>query len=201
MAAPRLAWRVPRRPTCHRGSATRRLARAWKFVEYGDRQFKKGDYRRAADRYRKAESQAPEIADIYFRQGFAELSAENYPEAVLAMQQGLALKPTWPDSGFVLEELYPSPAAKREVFRQLHTHLAEHPHDADGLFLLSVLQHFDGQPEAAEVGFRRVVELAGIGNHARAFLPPAPAPEPEPQPEEQAANQDDRGNGPLLPKP
>jgi tetratricopeptide (TPR) repeat protein len=172
-------------------------ARAWKFVEYGDRHFKKGDYRRAAERYRKAESQASEIPEVYFRQGFAELGAGNYPDAVLAMQQGLARKPDWPSSGFVLEELYPSPEAKRGVFRQLHTHLADHPNDADALFLLSVLQHFDGQTEAAEVGFRRVVELTGIGNHARAFLPAAPEAEDAVElgfPEERV-----EPDGPLLP--
>ncbi len=181
----------PDAPPPLRNPTTR--ARAWKFVEFGDRQFKQGDYRDAAKRYRKAESQAPEIPDIYFRLGFAELGAGNYTEAVLAMRQGLVLKPDWPDSGFVLEELYASPEAKREAFRQLHTYLADHPHNADALFLLSVLQHFDGQAEAAEAGFRRVVELTGLGNHARAFLPI------EPEAEDAVELADD--NGPLLPNP
>lgn len=166
-------------------------ARAWKFVEYGDRQFRKGDYRKAAERYRKAKSQAPDIPDIYFRQGFAELGAGRYTKAVIAMQNGLSLKPDWPDSGFVLEELYPTAGAKRAVFRQLHQHLIEHPNDADALFLRAVLQHFDGQTEAAEVAFRRVVELTGVGQHARAFLPVAP--------EAQDVEKLPKADGPLLP--
>ncbi len=167
-------------------------ARAWKFVEYGDRHFKKGNYRKAAERYRKAESQAPDIPDVYFRQGFAELGVGRYAEAVVAMQEGLELNPDWPNSGFVLEELYPSPEAKRDVFRELHAHLEDHPHDADALYLLSVLRHFDGQAEAAEVGFRRVVQLTGLGHHAQPFLPPAREPQKAPQPEE--------AKGPLLPQ-
>ena len=146
-------------------------AQAWKFVEYGDRNFKKGNYRQALDRYKKAESQAPDIAEIQFRKAFAELGVSHYSEAVSAIRAGLSLKPDWPESGFVLEELYPTAEAKREIFRQLHTELNEHPNDADALFMLSVMQHFDGQEAAAEVGFRRVVELTGMGNHARAFLP------------------------------
>lgn len=175
-------------------------ARAWKFVEYGDRHFKRGDYRKAAARYRKAESQANDIPDVHFRQAFAELGAERYAEAVAAVKQGLALKPDWPDSGFVLEELYPTADAKRAVFRQLHTYVDQHPNDADGQFLLGMLQHFDGQHEAAEVRLRRVVELTGVGNHARAFLPPAPqqAQLPEaPAPLDNAP----LNNAPLIPPP
>ena len=153
-------------------------ARAWKFVEYGDRHFKRGDYRKAAERYRKAESQASEIADIYFRQGFAEMGAERYPDAVAAISKGLELKPDWPNSGFVLEELYPTAEAKREVFRQLHSHVAQNPNDADAQYMLAVLQHFDGQSEAAELRFRRVVDLVGVGTRARAFLPLEPLPQP-----------------------
>lgn len=186
-------------------------ATAWKFVEYGDKQFKQGDYRDAADRYRKAESQAPEIADIHFRLGFAQMGAGRYAEGVAAMREGLRLKPNWPDSGFVLEELYPTPEAKRNVFRQLHSHLNENPTDADAQFLLAVMQHFDGQAEAAELGFRRVVQLNGRARHAMAFLPleppadadagqPGDLPVPErPQPLEPQPLEAQPQDGPLLP--
>jgi tetratricopeptide (TPR) repeat protein len=146
-------------------------ARAWKFVDYGDRQFKRGDYRQAVERYRKAQAQAPDVADIYFRLGFAEMGSGKYAEAVSAIRDGLQLKPDWPNSGFVLEELYPTAETKREVFRQLHAYLDQNPNDADAQYLLAVLQYFDGQSEAAEVRFRRVVELTGVDTHARAFLP------------------------------
>lgn len=181
-------------------------ATAWKFVEYGDKQFKQGDYRDAADRYRKAESQAPEIPDIHFRLGFAQMGAGRYADAVAAMREGLRLKPNWPDSGFVLEELYPTPEAKRNVFRQLHAHLNENPTDADAQFLLAVMQHFDGQTEAAELGFRRVVQLKGRARHAMAFLPLEPAPAADdaqaaelPVPEDPQPLEPQPLDGPLLP--
>ncbi|QDU54422.1 tetratricopeptide repeat protein [Aeoliella mucimassa] len=163
-------------------------AQAWKFVEYGDRHFKKGNYREAAERYEKASGQAADIADVYFRQAFAELGLAHYSEAVSATRRGLSLDSTWPESGFVLEELYPDAEAKRAVFRQLHTYLNEHEHDADARFMLSVLQHFDGQTAAAEVGFRRVVDQLGPNTPALVFLPPPEvAQQPQPAAEADAA--------------
>lgn len=161
-------------------------ALAWKFVEYGDRHFKNGDYRKAAERYRKARNQADDLPDIHFREAFAELGAGKYADAVSAVRKGLALKPDWPQSGFVLEELYPTPEAKRSAFRKLNVFVNQHPNDADGLFLLGMLEHFDGREAAGELRMRRVAELTGLNQHALAFLPPAPqrpAPLPEPQPE------------------
>ncbi len=152
-------------------------ARAWRFVEQGDRHFKKGNYPKAAARYRKAATQASELAEIYFRQAFAETGAGRYPRAVMALRKGLRLQPNWPESGFVLEELFPSANAKRAIFRQLHLQMEEHPLDADALFLLAVMQHFDDQKAASEVAMRRVVKLTGAGEHARAFLPRAPVAE------------------------
>jgi hypothetical protein len=146
-------------------------AQAWKFVEYGDRQFKKGDYRQALARYEKAERQASDVADIYFRKAFAQVGMARYAEATESVKRGLQLKPSWPQSGFVLEELYPGAEAKRAIFRQLTVHLDAHPRDAEATFMLAVLQHFDGQEAAAEVKFRHVIDLLGQAEHARMFLP------------------------------
>lgn len=154
-------------------------AQAWKFVEYGDRQFQKGNYRQAFDRYEKAGRQAADVADIHFRKAFALTGQGKYVEATEAIKRGLQLKPSWPQSGFVLEELYPTAEAKREVFRQLTLHVNDHPRDAEALYMLAVLQHFDGQEAAAEVKFRSVIDLLGQAEHAEAFLPPDPAPAPD----------------------
>lgn len=173
-------------------------AQAWKFVEYGDRQFKKGDYRDALDRYRKAARQASEIADIHFRQAFALVGVTRYAEATEAVKRGLDLRPDWPNSGFVLEELYPSAQAKRDIFRQLHTQVDTSPNDAEARYMLAVMQHFDGQDAAAEVNFRQVIQLLGTAWHATAFLPSEPVANAEPQqdggPQVNAPQQQQQGN-------
>lgn len=179
-------------------------AQAWKFVEYGDRQFKKGQYRQALDRYDKGVRQASDLADIHFRKAFALVGMSKYAEATEAVKEGLRLKPEWPESGFVLEELYPDAAAKREVFRQLTLHLDAHPRDAEALFMLAVLQHFDGQEGAAEVKFRTVIDLLGQAEHARKFLPVEPQPPPVAPPQGgDAVPQAPRANPPppLPPAP
>ncbi len=153
-------------------------AQAWKFVEYGDRQFKRGQYRQALDRYEKGSRQASDVADIHFRKAFALLGMAKYAEATQAVKEGLRLKPDWPESGFVLEELYPDAVSKREIFRQLTIHLDAHPRDAEALFMLAVMQYFDGQEAAAEVKFRTVLDLLGRAEHAGAFLPPDPQAKP-----------------------
>jgi len=193
------AARAPATPPQLSNPSSRALA--WKFVEYGDRHFKNGDYGKAAVRYRKARDQADDLADIHFREAFAELGIEHYADSVAAIRKGLALKPDWPQSGFVLEELYPTPEAKRAVFRQLNVEVEQHPNDADALFVLGMLEYFDGREAASELRMRRVVELSGVNEHAVAFLPP-PGKQPQqvqpPMPAEPAPQQQPPADDPLL---
>lgn len=196
------AVRPPAEREAPRVSNPTSRAQAWKFVEYGDRQFKKGQYRQALDRYEKASRQAGDVADIQFRRAFALLGLGKYAEATEAVKQGLKLKPDWPESGFVLEELYPDAVSKREIFRELTVHLDAHPRDAEAIFMLAVMQHFDGQEAAAEVKFRTVLELLGRAEHALAFLPPAPQPKPPAPPQGNADAQPvPPGNQPPPPPP
>lgn len=190
------AGRAPTPPPQLSNPSSRALA--WKFVEYGDRHFKNGDYGKAAIRYRKARDQADDLADIHFREAFAELGIEHYADSVAAVRKGLALKPDWPQSGFVLEELYPTPQAKREVFRQLNVEVEQHPNDANALFLLGMLEYFDGREAASELRMRRVVELAGVNEHAVAFLPRR-QPQPEAAPADEPAQQPPAQQPPAPP--
>ena len=151
-------------------------ARAWRRIEAGDRNFREGDFRDALAHYRKSTEIDKQVAGGYFRTAFAMLALGRWTEATLSIERGLLLKPDWPDSGFVLEELYTTPAAKRSEFRKLQIAKQQTPHNADVRFMLGVMLHFDGQAEAAEVEFRRVVELTGQGDHALAFLPPSQEP-------------------------
>src|SRR5690606_14473535 len=137
-----------------------------------------------------------------FRKAFALLGMGKYAEATTAVKEGLRLKPDWPESGFVLEELYPDAVSKRAIFRQLTIHLDAHPRDAEAIYMLGVMQHFDGQEAAAEVKFRTVLDLLGRADHAQQFLPPAPQEKPAAAPQNEVAPpQAPRANQPPPPPP
>jgi len=148
------------------------LARAWKFIGFGDAHFADQRYVDALDRYRKAAQAAPQLADAYFRQGLVHAALGRYPSAMKAIRRGLALEPKWPRSGFRLEELYgDDDAAKDAHLEALAQAAEENPHDADLLFLVGVYLQFDGQAERATPFFQRAAQLAGPeASHIQAFL-------------------------------
>jgi hypothetical protein len=144
-------------------------AKAWKYIDYGDRYFKEGKFRDALTRYRKAIAADPMLADARFRQGFAELASQRYPQAVTALRRGLALDPNWPHGDFILEEVFDD-VVKVNIEQALRARLTLSPNDADARFLLGVVRHFDGRPEEAQREFQQVEKLTGGAEHARAFL-------------------------------
>ena len=149
------------------------LSRAWRFIDYGDRQFHKGEYREALIRYRKAIAAADDLAEARFRQGLAELGRGRFARAADALRQGLARDPAWPNSEFKLADLFLDPAEKDRVFESLAQEWKRLPNDANVIFLIGVMLHFDGNPAEARALFRRVDELTGGDPAAKAFLPPA----------------------------
>jgi hypothetical protein len=149
--------------------------KAWRFIEVGDRNYRQGHYRAALDDYRRAAKASSDLADAYFRTAFAMMALDRWTEATLTIERGLLRKPDWPRSGFVLEELFATDEAKREMFRKLQLAKQNAPNNSDVRFLLGVLQHFNGDNEAALAEFVRVIEIAGRAPYAEAFLPAAPA--------------------------
>ncbi|MEN1681961.1 MAG: tetratricopeptide repeat protein, partial [Planctomycetota bacterium] len=147
-------------------------ARAWKFIDHGDRHFRAGRYREALSRYRRAVDSSGDVADARFREGFAYLSLGSVERAALSIRRGLDRDPAWPDSAFVLDDLYPDEAARDAAYKVLADRLKDRPNDADARFLAGVLLHFDGRPNEAERQFRRVIKLAGDDAASRLFLSP-----------------------------
>lgn len=138
------------------------VARGQTFIGYGDALFARGKYAEANDRYRKAAEAAPQLADALFRQGFALTATGRYDLAVRAIKRGLALDPTWPESGFALDELYQgNAAAKGQHFDLLAAAAQKRPNDADLLFLVGVYFYFDGQAARAAPFFQLAAQLAG----------------------------------------
>jgi tetratricopeptide (TPR) repeat protein len=155
-----------------RGTNAQAVARSQKFVGYGDALFAKGKYAEANDRYRKAAQAAPQLPDALVRQAFALGATGRYDLAARAIKRAVALDPTWPKSGFALDELYQGNAAAKETHLEALAAAAQkRPNDADLLFLVGVYLYFDGQAARARPFFGAAAQLAG-GNaeHIAPFL-------------------------------
>ncbi len=145
---------------------------AWKYVGFGDALFADRKYSDAYIRYRKAARAAPEVADIYFRQGYALLAMGHYDLAAKALKRGLEINPAWALSDFDPDEFYGGDvAAKASHLAALSQAETKDPRNPDLLFLLGVLLHFDGQAGKAIPYFERAAQLnVGNDDHIEAFL-------------------------------
>jgi tetratricopeptide (TPR) repeat protein len=162
------------RKSADRSTNAQAVVLALKFIGYGDALFVQQKYAEANDRYRKAATSAPQLADPWFRQGFALAATGRYELAQNAFKRGLKLNPKWPKSGFDLDELYgPNAITKTAQLDAMANTAEENPNDAGLLFLIGVRLHFDGQADRAKVFFQRAAQLVGgdeNAEHVRAFL-------------------------------
>lgn len=153
------------------------IARARQFIAFGDEQFHVQDYSDAFQRYKKAATAAPDLADAQFRQAFSLLAMGRYAPAAKALRHGLALKPEWPQSRFRLDDLYgDNRLAKVTHLEQLATAATERLENSDLMLLLGVGLYFDGQAERARLFFERAQDLGADRESIAGFLKVAPAP-------------------------
>jgi len=171
--------RADKQPAAAAGQGERRASNqqaitlAWKFIGYGDAHFGNQKYAEANARYRKAAAAAPQLADGWFRQGFALVAIGRYDLAVQAIKRGLKFKANWAESDFRLNELYGGNVLTKSAHLDTLAEAAKkNPNDTDLLFLLGVLFHFDGKPDRAAPLLQRAKQLlAGDDAHLNGFLP------------------------------
>lgn len=162
----------PEDPKPGRGTNPQAVNRAWRFVGFGDAHFANENYVEANARYRKAAAAAPQLAEPYFRQGYALMAMGRYDLAVQAIRRGMEREADWPTSGFQNAELYgDNPQVEVAHLDALAAASEKDPHNADLLFLVGVMLHFHGSPERARPFFERAVQLLpGNDAHVKAFL-------------------------------
>jgi tetratricopeptide (TPR) repeat protein len=145
-----------------RATNAQAVARAWKFIRFGDARFAQQKYSEANQRYRTASESAPQLADAWFRQAFALLALGRYQQALGAIKRGLRINPNWARSDFNLKQLYADDEMAKNAHRDALAEAAEaNPNDADLLFLLGIHLHFDAQADRAQKFFDRAKQLAG----------------------------------------
>jgi tetratricopeptide (TPR) repeat protein len=155
-----------------RASNPEAVARAGRFIGFGDTQFRNQKYADALQRYRKAMAAVPGLAEAYFREGYAQIAMGHYESAVKAFKQGLKADPNWPHSGFESDQLYgPNSKEKSAHIDALTEIAAKEPNNGSVSFLLGVCLYFDGQTDRAAPRFQRASQLAhGDSQYIDAFL-------------------------------
>jgi len=162
------------------------LARAKEFMKFGDEHFRAQEFSEAYQRYRKAASAAPDVADAHFRQGFSLLALGKYDSANKAFLRGLEFKSDWARSEFRLDQLYGgNRLAKSVQLEQLAAAAGNQLGNASLMFLLGIELYFDGQRERARKFFVRAGELGEDNSHLDGFFkalgPARNAIRPEPK--------------------
>jgi tetratricopeptide (TPR) repeat protein len=163
---------APEPRSVERGTNAQSNALAGKFIGFGDAQFAKKKFGEANDRYRKAAQIAPQLADAWFRQGFALAALGRHDQAVAIIKRGLKIAPNWPKSDFRLKDIYGDDALAKNAHLDALAAAAEaNRNDANALFMIGVYLHFDGQAARAATFLERARELAGEDTeHIRLFL-------------------------------
>jgi hypothetical protein len=148
-------------------------------VDLGKDAFSRGEYGRAAERFRQAADLAPDEPLPLFLLAQAHVALGNYRRAFDAIRDGLALKPDWPAERFRPAELYGDNVAEYGAhLAALEDALAAHPTDALLLFLCGYELWFDGRKaEARELLVRAAPALPdpGVVERFLRALPGAPA--------------------------
>ncbi len=168
-------------PSSQRSTNSAAMALGQKYIGYGDENFHSRRYSEANQRYRKAIAAAPALAEGYFRAGFALVALAHNDAAAQFFKRGLLVDPNWPQSRFLIDDLYcAGQSDKAAHLESLAKAATEDPGNSDLLFLVGVQLHFDGQKDRAKTFFERAEQLVhGNNAHLKGFLagpdPPAAA--------------------------
>ncbi|HEX3871093.1 MAG TPA: tetratricopeptide repeat protein [Pirellulales bacterium] len=146
--------------------------RAYQIIAIGDDYFHKQRYSEAYQRYKDAAVMAPDLADIFFREGLALTAFGRWELAAQTIRRGLKLDASWPRSNFRLDTLFGNnKLAKTAQWETLAQAAAEHPHNGDLLFLIGVQLYFDGQAERSKAFFERAKAIdPSAAEHVQVFL-------------------------------
>ncbi len=148
-------------------------------VNLGLQAFKASAYGKSAQHFRLAIQVAPRLPQAHFLLAQALLALGKYPEAVAAIQAGMALQPNWPNVRFHPLELYGDNRADyTEHLRRLDQIVQANGRDPLLLFLYAYQLWFADRRNEAKVWFEKALPGSPHADLIRRFLqalPRAPA--------------------------
>jgi Tetratricopeptide repeat len=171
---------APERPSAPKPktSHAQQKARAGRFIGFGDANFAKQNYNSAVERYKTAMEIAPDVAESYFRQAFAQVAMGQYDKAAAAFRRGLRIRSDWTGSPFRLDQIYDGAAlAKTSHIERLAKEVEANPFDAELLLVLGMQLFFDGKQDRADVFFARAAQLGGNEDQLLDDFLPKPKPD------------------------
>jgi hypothetical protein len=141
------------------------LARAWRWIELGDRYFGKQEYRQAHQRYREAAKAAPGLVEAYLRQGQAMLATGQYTIAAPAFRRAFKLEADLRQARFRLGDLYgDNRVAKTAHLEALATAAEKDPANGDLLMMIGAQLLFDGQDARSRPFFEQAAALLAVAD-------------------------------------
>ncbi|WP_158545347.1 tetratricopeptide repeat protein [Bremerella cremea] len=156
------------------------VERAARFIQAGDALFRQQRYSEALGRYKDAVAAAPGDAQGHLHKALAYLALNRSEEAVKALKLAVQQDPDVAESNLTLNGLLDSnAAAKASIIEANARRAVADPQNADLLFCVGVLLHFDGEDAQATKFFEAAQRNAGGGDlsYIDAFLkdnrPPA----------------------------
>ncbi len=144
-----------------RKSNAEAVARASRFLEFGDNLFAEQEFHSALQRYKSAAEAAPDLSEAYFRQGHALVATKRYDLAVKAFKVAIALATDIDRGEFRMDELYGDgkALAKSLHLEDLARAGLDRPRDADVMLLIGLFLYYDGQADRAERFLRQAMDL------------------------------------------
>lgn len=148
------------------------LRKSIRYQAQGDEWFAKGNYLQAYDHYKQAMSAAPARTEPRFRKAMALAATTNYTQAVDEIKRAMRLDADWSAKGALLDELFGADnvLSKNAVLHKVARWVGDDIRDADRLFLIGVLLHFNSDSDQAHTFFEAAVELSPTPTYAQAFL-------------------------------
>ena len=151
----------------HKGS----LSAVDQLLSDGTDYFRQRSYEKAANEFRQAIRLKPQGPIPRLAYGHTLFALERYVESARSLQDGLALYPGWPNTGFTILQHFPIAGEFQARMENLTAWVEQDPDNQDGLFLLGYLHYFSGAPDRARVLFARLLRINPDHKAAKLFLP------------------------------
>ena len=133
-------------------------ARSNQLVTIGDRLFRAGNTRRAAERYEQAALADPNAAAPRIGLTQLALARGDYPEAAAHVRESLTAEPGWLIHAPDISATYGEPADFAAAIAKLESHVQAHPTDRDAWLVLGAQWYLSGQTGRAADVFLRLTD-------------------------------------------
>jgi Tfp pilus assembly protein PilF len=134
-------------------------------IDLGDRLFRSGSYRQAANQYRSAVLTVPRHAGAHLRHAYSLVALGQYDEAAGSLRQSLRLQPQLVSSDFRSHSLYGDRSSATAHIEALAGAALREPQNADLLLLIGTWLHFEGDQTRAKRFLDRSSQLSAEHAH------------------------------------